>query len=125
MTKRKFFTWLFGISISLLLIALLMHGRNEVGKFTDFSVYSIIGFTGLSILMYVLGVKAAQSDNKYSFNNLIVGNMLLKMILSVLIILVYKNAYNIDSRAFLLPFLIVYLSFTIFETYFLTKLAKS
>jgi hypothetical protein len=75
--------------------------------------------------MFYLGTKAAKSKNKYTFNNIIVGNMILKMFMCVLIVLVYKNAYEIQSRAFLFPFLIIYLSYTIFETYFLTKLAKT
>ena len=124
MSKTIFFRYLIGITVVLALIALLMHGRGEVGKFTDFSLYAIAAFFILSYLMYYLGSKAAGSNNKYTFNNIIVGNMILKMFMCVIIVLVYKNAYNIQSRAFLLPFLIIYLSYTIFETYFLTKLAK-
>ncbi len=124
MTKREFFTWLSVLTGSLGILVLLIHKKGEVGKFTDFSIYSIVCFFALSVLMFFLGTASAKSQNKYSFNNLIVGNMVLKMILSVLIILAYKETYQIESRAFLLPFLVIYLCYTIFETYFLTKLAK-
>lgn len=124
MSKSKFFTYLSGITIGLVGTALLMHGRGEVGKFTNFSLIAIMAFFILSYLMYHLGSMAASSTNKYAFNNIIVGNMILKMFMCVVIILVYKNIYQIQSRAILLPFLIIYLSYTIFETYFLTKLAK-
>ncbi len=124
MSRPIFLRYLVGIAIFLLALAFLIHGRGEVGQFTDFSVYAIISFTLLSYLMYFLGTRAAGSKNKYAFNNIIVGNMILKMILCVLIVLIYKNVYQITTRAFLLPFLIIYLTYTIFETYFLTKLAK-
>jgi len=124
MSKTSFFRYLIGITVTLILVALAMHGRGEVGKFTDFSFYAIGAFFVLSYLMFYLGSKAAGSKNKYTFNNIIVGNMILKMFMCVIIVLVYKNVYEIQSRAFLLPFLIIYLSYTIFETYFLTKLAK-
>ena len=124
MSKSNFLKYLFGLTIALLAIVLLIHGHGEIGKFTDFSIYAIIAFFGLSYLMYTLGTSAASSSNKYSFNNIIVGNMIIKMFMCVAIVLIYKKAYQIESRAFLLPFLVIYLSYTIFETYFLTKLAK-
>ncbi len=125
MSKNKFLRYLIGITLALVVFALLFHGRGEIGKFTDFSLYAITAFFMLSYLMFYLGTKAAKSQNKYTFNNIIVGNMILKMFMCVVIVLVYKNIYEIQSRAFLFPFLIIYLSYTIFETYFLTKLAKT
>ncbi|WP_235297558.1 hypothetical protein [Portibacter marinus] len=124
MTTNLFLKYLAGIGIFLLILTLLLHGRGEIGKFTDFSIYAIIAFSLLSYVMFYLGKMAAKSSNKYTFNNIIIGNMILKMFLCVIIILVYKNIYQIESRAFLLPFLVIYLAYTIFETYFLTKLAK-
>ncbi len=124
MTKKKFIISLCILTLVLIVIVLSIHGRGEIGKFTDFSIYAISVFVLLSGSMYYFGSKAATSKNKYTFNNLIIGNMILKMFLCVLIILIYKKVYQIESRGFLIPFLVIYLSYTIFETYFLTKLAK-
>lgn len=125
MSKAIFFRYLIGITLILLAFVWMFHGRGEVGRFTDFSLYAIAAFFLLSYLMFYLGSKAAKSSNKYTFNNIIVGNMILKMFMCVIIVMVYKQVYEVQSRAFLFPFLIIYLSYTIFETYFLTKLAKS
>lgn len=124
MSSKLFAKYLIFLVCALTAIALLVRGIGEVGKFTDFSMYTIIAFSAMSILTFYLGNKAARSSNKYIFNNLIIGNMILKMIVSVLVIFAYKSAYQIESRGFLIPFLIIYLCYTIFETYFLTKLAK-
>jgi hypothetical protein len=125
MSKAIFVRYLIAITVVLLAFVFMFHGRGEIGKFTDFSLYAISAFFILSYLMFYLGSKAAKSKNKYTFNNIIIGNMILKMFMCVLIVLIYKNIYEVQSRAFLLPFLIIYLSYTIFETYFLTKLAKT
>ena len=125
MSRGKFTSWLLALTITLIGVAYLIHGHGEVGKFTDFTIYTILTFTVLYIVMFYFGSSTARSSNKYSFNNLIIGNMLLKMIVSVLVIFIYKKVYQVESRAILLPFLVIYLSYTIFETYFLTKLAKS
>jgi len=124
MSTFTFYKYLLGIGLFLVTIVLVVHGRGEIGKFTDFSIYAILAFSLLSYLMFYLGNMAAKSSNKYMFNNIIIGNMILKMFLCVIIVMVYKNIYQIESRAFLLPFLVIYLAYTIFETYFLTKLAK-
>lgn len=124
MSRKSFFISLSLLTVALIIVALIMNGRGEIGKFTDFSIYSILAFALLSISMYFFGLKAARSKNKYTFNNLIIGNMILKMVLCLVIIMVYRQIYTLESRAFIIPFLIIYLSYTIFETYFLTKLAK-
>jgi heme/copper-type cytochrome/quinol oxidase subunit 4 len=125
MSKKSFYSSLSLLTVSLIIIAVVMNGRGEIGKFTDFSIYAILAFALLSISMYFFGIKAAGSKNKYTFNNLIIGNMILKMVLCLAIIMIYKEVYSLESRAFLIPFLIIYLSYTIFETYFLTRLAKN
>ncbi len=124
MERKTFFTSLTILTVGLILVSLLLNGRGEIGKFTDFSLMCIGAFVALSIGIYFLGIQAINSSNKYSFNNLVVVNMILKMIVSVLIILIYKQINEVESRGFIIPFLVIYLSYTIFETYFLTKLAK-
>jgi hypothetical protein len=124
MEKKTFFISLAILTLSLVLVSLILNGKGEIGKFTDFSLMCIGAFVSLSIGIYYLGVQAINSANKYSFNNLVVINMILKMIVSVLIILIYKQINEVESRGFIIPFLVIYLSYTIFETYFLTKLAK-
>ena len=124
MKRKDFVIRLSALTVILLIGIWYVHGIGEVGKYTDFSIYTVFAFVGFSILMYYLGLKAAKSENKYMFNNLIMGNMLMKMIFCIVLILAYKAVYEVESRAFVIPFLVIYLSFTIFETYFLTKLAK-
>lgn len=125
MVRKNFFYSLSILTSTLLVMVLLLHGRGEIGKFTDFSVYCIFTFVGLSILIYVLGENAIKSSNKYAFNNLVVINMIIKMVVSVLVIFIYKQLNEVTSRAFIIPFLVIYLTYTIYETYFLTRLAKN
>jgi hypothetical protein len=49
------------------------------------------------------------------------GNVMFKIIACFGVVGVYYKLYKPTDKYFLLPFLLVYLIFTIFETYFLLK----
>ena len=124
MDRKTFFTYLSVLTVILLAITAIVHNKGEIGRFTDFSILCIASFYVFSILIFFMGLNAIKSRNKYSFNNLVILNMILKMVLIVLIILIYKQVKDFDSQGFIIPFLVIYLAYTIFETYFLMKLAK-
>jgi hypothetical protein len=49
--------------------------------------------------------------------------MLVKMVFSIVLLLVYKEVKQPLDGKFILPFLTIYLIFTIFETWFMVRLA--
>ena len=75
--------------------------------------------------MFFLGRKAVASSNKYMFIRLVIGSVMAKMVLILLIIVVYVKLSQPESKFFVLPFLGVYLIFSIFETLVLYKIALS
>jgi hypothetical protein len=81
-------------------------------------------FVGLSIGMYYLGKKSLGSSNKMMFSNVATMFMFAKMFLSVIILFIYKQTINPSSGYFVLPFIVTYLFFAIFETYFMVKVGK-
>ncbi len=125
MSTNRFFTLLFAISFILSLLSVLF-----AQFFTTFSVYGNVTwwslgiFVPLSILMFFGGQKAANSENKYVFSNLIMPFTFLKMFLSVVGLVVYKKMFHPETKFFLLPFFLVYFTFTIFETFFMVKISK-
>jgi hypothetical protein len=46
------------------------------------------------------------------------------MLVAVICMVIYRKVFSAQGKDFLLPFFIVYFAFTIFETYFMIKLAK-
>jgi formate/nitrite transporter FocA (FNT family) len=75
--------------------------------------------------MYFVGQQAAQSDNKYTFTNTILGFTVGKLFLAIMVILGYDQLAEPSSKFFIIPFFVVYAVFTGFETYVMMKLSKA
>jgi hypothetical protein len=88
------------------------------------SISSILTFIIISLGLFFYGKKMARSENKYAFNHLITASVLGKIVISMVILMIYFKGFSPENRLFVVPFLIVYAIFTIFETSFLTKLSK-
>jgi len=74
--------------------------------------------------MYYAGRKAAFSDNKHDFTNVSLGVTIGKIFIAILFILGYNQLMQPDSRFFIIPFFLMYLIYTIFETYIMMKLGR-
>jgi F0F1-type ATP synthase assembly protein I len=79
----------------------------------------------ITLFMFFLGRKAVQSSNKYMFIRLVIASVMAKMMLILLIIVVYVKLFQPDSKLFVLPFIGVYLIFSVFETLVLYRIALS
>lgn len=74
--------------------------------------------------MFLVGKITANSDNKGLFTGTILGFTFAKMLLSVIIVVGYAQLGNPPTKLFILPFFIVYLIFTIFETYIMMQIGQ-
>jgi hypothetical protein len=125
MSTNRFLILLFTISLGVSILSLLF---GQI--FATFQQYSSVTwwslgiFIPLSVAMFFGGKKAAKSVDKYIFSNLIMPFTFLKMFFSVAGLVVYKKMYHPETKFFLLPFFLVYVVFTIFETFFMIKLSK-
>ena len=125
MNLRPFLTLLAATTALVLFLNLIL--RQFFGTFVQYSSvtwWSLALFIPLSIGMFFLGQRAAESENKFLFHNLIIVTIFAKMFLSVLVLLIYKKVFHPETKNFTLPFFLVYFIFTIFETYFMVKLAQ-
>ena len=86
--------------------------------------WSLAFFLVISVAMYYIGKKALGSSNKMMFSNVASMFMFGKMFLSCIVLFIYKETINPTSRYFVLPFVVMYLFFTVFETYFMVKVGK-
>ena len=125
MNLRPFLTLLTATTAVVLFLNLIL--RQFFGTFVQYSSvtwWSLALFIPLSIGMYFLGQRASNSENKMLFHNLIIVTIFAKMFLSVIVLLIYKKIFHPETKNFTLPFFLVYFIFTIFETYFMVKLAQ-
>lgn len=125
MNLRTFLTLLVATTAIVLSLNLIL--QQFFGTFVQYSGvtwWSLSLFIPLSIGMYFYGEKASRSENKLLFHNLIIVTIFAKMFLSVFVLLIYKKIFHPETKNFTLPFFLVYFIFTIFETYFMVKLAQ-
>ena len=92
--------------------------------YTTLTWIAIGMFALISVLVFFLANKAINSDNKYSFLNIVVMNLFVKIMASFIIVVAYVKMTEPQDKWYLIPFTMIYLIFTIFETYFLSKAAK-
>lgn len=125
MNLRPFLTLLAATTALVVLLNLIL--QQFFGTFVQYlsvTWWSLGLFIPLSIGMYFFGEKASKSENKLLFHNLIIITIFAKMFLSVFALLIYKKIFHPETKNFTLPFFLVYFIFTIFETYFMVKLAQ-
>lgn len=124
MSAQAFFTQL---AIVTLLAAGAAYGMLALPKLQAYPYVafgSLAVFFLISIIMYVAGKKAALSENKHNFTNVSLGITIGKIFIAILFILGYDQLLEPASRFFIIPFFIMYLIYTIFETYVMMKLGK-
>lgn len=86
--------------------------------------WAVVLFVLLSVLMFIFGRIAASAINKKLFSQLTIFFTLTKLLTSVASIVIYKSKIQPLDKWFVVPFLMVYIIFTIFETYFMFQLSQ-
>lgn len=81
-------------------------------------------FTFLSLGASFFVIHVSKSVKQQLFIGLTMTNTLLKMVASILILVIYKLQNDDVKPYFVIPFLIIYLFFTIFETAVMLRLAN-
>ncbi len=125
MTFRQFFIQLF--LVSFLSVAVILALENQ---FVALRPHVLIGwwtltlFSSFSIMLFMWGKNAIESHNKYLFSTLTLASVLIKMLLGLALVIVYKKIKMPTTNAFVVPFFLIYVAFTIFETWFMVRLTK-
>lgn len=125
MTWRVFLKYLVILTICVGLWALGISGLGKHEETIWIYGLAISGFFIFSILIFLYAYNTSASDNLFSFNNVVSASFLLKLIMSIGMIILYEKLFDPDSSMHVIHFIIVYIVFTIYEVYFLTKLARS
>jgi len=115
------------LSIISILTAIVLFGLNQwslLSPYQDFSWISLSFFVLLTLAMYGVGSLTAKSKSSAAFTGTILGFTFAKMLFSLVIVIAYFKYMKPSSKVFVIPFFLVYLVFTSFETWFMMKLGK-
>ncbi|MDF1698453.1 MAG: hypothetical protein P1U56_21560 [Saprospiraceae bacterium] len=125
MSKIRFFQLLF-LTVALLAGILYFMSLNEkIYEHIDIAYYAIPAFTLLSVLIYFLTEHLDKQQNKGMMINLVIMNVMFKFLIAIGIVSMYHKLRDPKDGIFVLTFIIIYVIFTIFETYFMSVQAKS
>ena len=125
MGVRKFFQLLI-LTIAILVgIMYFMSLNKKIYEYIDIAYYAIPAFTILCVTIYFLTEFLEKQPNKGMLLNLVIMNVMFKFLIALAVVMIYHKLREPKDGIFVLPFIIVYVVFTIFETYFMSLQAKS
>jgi hypothetical protein len=125
MSPKTFIILLFGLSA---LVSAVLVGFQYLEALSDYTVLSWISFSFFfvfSLLVYRGGQISAGKQNKQIFGQFFLAATAVKMLMSLTIILLYFLLSKPATQYFIIPFFFVYLCYTCFEVYFMTRLGNT
>jgi len=125
MNNTSFYARLAYVTLPLVaLFLILQFFLPSFAPYAPISWVSLSFFVVFSWIIYVLGLKAAQSDNKNDFTRFSMMVIMGKLFLSIFLVIGYVYVAQPANRFVVLPFIPIYVIYTIFETKFMMELAK-
>jgi len=125
MSPRQFFTGL-GVTILIQVIVcfLLVSLFPTLEVHQGFILATILALLAFCVMMYIAARVLANSKLTRLYIQLIMIAVFLKMLVCLALIVGYKKEYNPPDNTFIWPFLVIYLSSTIYEVIFLEKVGR-
>ena len=122
-TKTYFLQLIMTIGISAAVL-ISLHLLPEVAPYWKLSVASVIFFALLTLLIFLIAKRAVQSPDPNTFTRISLLFVFVKLVAALAFIVLYDQLIEPKTRWFVLPFLLVYVLFTIFEVIFMMALSR-
>lgn len=124
MADKNFLRPLIGLTLVLIILVVLSGFYSPLAPYQDIFSISILFFVAFSVLTHWLANSAAHSSNKFAFTQVTFLFLFGKLLFSVLLLVVYKIVAVPETNLYVLPFFLVYLCYTVFETGFMMRLGR-
>lgn len=125
MSGKLFFGWLIAITVPLVILSTFLTGIEGFEATKSITAISIPFFVVLSIIIYFLAVRAARSKDKNSLTRLVMATVFIKLVGCLAIIIIHDRIYHPESGHYVIPFIVYYILYTVFEVKLLTDLNKT
>ncbi|GAB5555360.1 MAG: hypothetical protein Sapg2KO_49510 [Saprospiraceae bacterium] len=125
MENSTFYKQLIFISAPTAVAVYFIHQIPALQEHLSLGWISLGFFIGLSVFMFLVGKRAAASENKNNFTNAFLIFLMLKLFLCASLMIGYLKIFEPETKLFILPFFSLYIIYTIFEVFFLIKLGKT
>ncbi len=125
MADKTFWLRLLGVTAGAAGLLGLLYGLAPQARVHGwFMVAAVALFVLVCIGLFFAGKSAAGSTSKLAFNNLVSASVFGKMVLALAVLFVYQQTTKPSNQWFVGIFLLVYVVYTVFEIWFMTKLAR-
>ena len=112
------------IVVQIVLCFLVVQVYPPVGDHLGFIISAIVVLTLFCIMIFAAARIAAASTLARLFIQLVMIAVFLKMLVCLALIIGYKKGFAPADNAFIWPFLIIYVTSTIYEVIFLEKTGR-
>jgi hypothetical protein len=116
-----------GLAITLVVLLpliLMIQYLLDMMAYTGLSAIAILLFIVLSLGLYLILKRLISHPNKQLFSSITILNILIKFIATAVLIFGFIKIASPPNNNFVICVLAVYLAFTGFETWFMTRLAQ-
>ena len=125
MNPKRFLT---GLGITVLVQAglcyLLVISFQPISNHLGFILSTILAMVAFSLMMYVAAQVAADSKLTRLYIQLVMIAVFMKMLVCLALVIGYKKGFDPADNTFVWPFLIIYVTSTIYEVIFLEKVGR-
>lgn len=120
--QSRSFAFSLSVFALLVLIGVLMLEQIDPSYASSLSVL-LIGFSVvLNVIVYTLAQRYSEQSDDKKYLSLVFKNFMLKLLVVIAIPFAYIKMGG-EHNDFIIPYVLVYISFTIFETFYLYKTA--
>jgi hypothetical protein len=114
----------FTVLIASLLVSLyIIHSRSDFSAYINLSIVGVVVYSLFTLFIYKLARIYTQHSMDKKYAELIYLNTFVKFVITIIIPVIYYFIYNKPPGFFILPFLLIYIFFTIYSTWLLNKMA--
>lgn len=122
MSESKFFKSFLASALALTILIIYINQNSYYHKYQDLSYIGLAVFSIYTIIVYYIAKVFSEKSWNTKFIKLIYINFLIKLIITIIIPLSYYYLKGQPTGNFVLPFLIIYIVFTIYSTWMLNKM---
>lgn len=124
MKEKVFYITLAVISAMTGIGLYILVGQELFRPFKALFVIAYLFFVLLTIVLYYVSKRAAVHRNRMLFVYVMMFAILVKFGFCLIALFIYSRVYKPETNLYILPFIAIYVIYTIFETYFMMKLGK-
>lgn len=122
-TNKFLFIWTLITIIAIAIVRWVLE-FDLFASFTLFSWICVGFFATTNLLLFFVARKAAQSPNKNTFTNILMGVTFIKLMISGVLVVFYNQYANPESKFFLIPFFGLYMWYTVSEVFYLMEIGN-